>query len=81
MDQTFLGFLTKFNSILDMYAPVKKISKQKLKFRNKPWIALGLKKSISIKDHLLTKYMKLKVVILKTEAQLNTKNTEMYCLL
>ena len=51
-----------------MYAPLKKIFKQKLKFRNKPWIALGL-----IKSHLLTKYMKLKEVTLKTEAQIKYK--------
>ena len=43
-----------------MYAPLKKISKQKLKFRNKPWITLGLQKSVSIKNRLLTKCTKLK---------------------
>ena len=36
VDQSFISFLTKFSSILDIYAPHKKISKQKLKFRNKP---------------------------------------------
>ena len=58
VDQSFASFLTKFNSILDLYAPLKKISKQKLKFRNKSWITLGLQESISIKNHLLTKYIK-----------------------
>ena len=62
-----------FNSILDVYAPLKKVSIQKLKFRNKPWIALDLQKSISIKNHLLTKYIKLKDVTLKTEAQIRCK--------
>ena len=57
VDQYFISFLTKFNSILNMYATLKKLSKQKLKFRNKPWITLGLQKLISIKNHLLTKYM------------------------
>ena len=60
VDQSFVSFLTKFNSILDLYAPLKNISKQKLKFRDKPWITLGLQKSISIKIHLLIKYIKLK---------------------
>ena len=73
VDQSFVSFLAKFNSILDLYAPLKKISKQKLKFRNKPWITLGLKKSISIKNHLLTKYIKLKDVTLKNEAQIKYK--------
>ena len=41
-DQSFVSFLAKFNSILDLHAPLKKISKQKLKIRNKPWITLGL---------------------------------------
>ena len=52
-----------------MYAPLKKIFKQKLKL----WITLGLQKSISIKKHLLTKYIKLKYVTLKNEAQIKYK--------
>ena len=50
-----------------------KISKEKLKFRNKPWITLGLQKSISIKKHLLTKSIKLKDATLKNEAQIKFK--------
>ena len=69
----FCQLLATFNSILDLHAPLKKISKQKLKFRNKPWITLGLQKSISIKNHLLTKYIKLKDVTLKNEAQIKYK--------
>ena len=49
------------------------ISKQKLKFRTKPWITLGLQKPISIKNHLLTKYIKLKDITLKNEAQIKYK--------
>ena len=70
MDQSLVSFLTKFNSILDLDAPLIKIFKQKLKFRNKPWINLGLQKSISIKKHLLTKSITLKDVTLKNEAQI-----------
>ena len=72
MDQSFISFLTKFNSVSDMYEIKKfeKISKQKSKFRNKSCITLGLQKSISIKNHLLTKYIKLKDVNLKTVAQI-----------
>ena len=44
VDQSFVSFLTKLNLILDLHAPLKKISKQKLKFRNKNWITLGLQK-------------------------------------
>ena len=70
LDQSFVSVLAKLNSILDLYAPLKKISIQKLKFRNKLWITLGLQNSVSIKNHLLTKYIKRKDVILKNEAQI-----------
>ena len=63
MDQFFVS----------LYATLKKISKQKLKFRNKPWKILGLQKSVSIKNHLLTKYIKLKDVTIKSEAQIKYK--------
>ena len=36
VDQSSVSFLTKLNSILDLFVPLKKISKQKLQFRNKP---------------------------------------------
>ena len=73
MDQPFVSFLTKFNSILDLYAPLKTFPNKKLKFRNKTWITLSLKKSISIKNHLLTKYIKLIDVTLKNEVQIKYK--------
>ena len=56
-----------------MYAPLQKISKQKSKFGNKAWITLGLQKSISIKNHLLTKYIKLKDVTLMKEVHIKYK--------
>ena len=61
------------NSILDLYTYLKEITKQKLKFRNKPWLTLGQQKSISIKNHLLTKCVKLKNVTLKNKAQIKYK--------
>ena len=62
-----------FNSMLNMYGPLKKVSIQNLKFRNKPRITLDLQNSISIKNYLLTKYIKLKDIILKTEAKIRYK--------
>ena len=53
-------FLEKFKSLLDTYAPLKKISKNKLKFKDKPCITPGLQKSISIKNQFLSKFIKLK---------------------
>ena len=36
--------------LLDTYAPLKRVKKYKLKFKSKPWITLGLQKSISEKQ-------------------------------
>ena len=35
---------------LDTYAPLKKIYKYKLKLKSKPWITLGLQKSLSLRN-------------------------------
>ena len=53
IEKSFKNFLDKFDSLLDLYAPYKKISKSKLKFIDKPWIASGIQKSIPIKNHYL----------------------------
>ena len=37
--------------LLDTYATLKKTKKYKLKFKSKPWITLGLEKSISVKKN------------------------------
>ena len=47
-------FLNKINELLGNFAPFKKISKYKLKFKSKPWITPGLQKSISVKNKFLT---------------------------
>lgn len=44
INQSFLNFLTKFNTNLDTHASLKKLPKQKLKFRNKLRVTLGLQK-------------------------------------
>ena len=45
-------YLDKINMLLDTHAPPKGINKYKLKFNYKPWITLGLQKSISVKNLL-----------------------------
>ena len=52
IDYSKEAFLNKINNLLDSYAPLKKRSKYKL----------NLQKSISIKEKLLTKYIKMKDV-------------------
>ena len=73
IDFSFECFLKKFNLILDKYLPLKKLTKQKLKFKTKPWITLGLQKPISVKNKLLTKFIKLKEPTLKNEAHTKYK--------
>ena len=43
-------YLHEINILFDTYALLKKIHKYKLKFKSKPWITLGLQKSISVKN-------------------------------
>ena len=59
--------------LLDTYAPLKRISKFKLKFKSKPQITLGLQKSISVKNKLLTNFINKKDPILKEEFHTNYK--------
>ena len=61
--------MKKFNLIFDKYLPLKTLTKQKFKFKTKPWIAPGLQKSVSIKNKLPTKFIKLEESALKNEAQ------------
>ena len=60
-------YLDKINTLLDTYAPLKRINKYKLKFKSKPWITLGLQKSISVKNKLLTNSINKKDSILKEQ--------------
>ena len=55
------------NSFLNKYAPFKKISKRKLKFKTKTWITFGIQKSISIKNKLLKKFINKKDLQIKGE--------------
>ena len=53
-------FGNNMNNLLDKHAPFKKISKHKLKFKTKPWLTAALQKSISIKNSLFKRCIKLK---------------------
>ena len=44
VDVTTKIFLNAMNCLLNKYAPFKKISKYKLKFKAKPWITFGIQK-------------------------------------
>ena len=59
--------------LLDTYALLKIFGKYKLKFKSKPWITLGLQKSISVKNKLLKNFINKKDPILKEECHTNYK--------
>ena len=59
--------------LLDTYVPLKRINRYKMKFKSKPWITLGLQKSISVKNKLLKKFINKKDPILKEEFHTNYK--------
>ena len=50
---------------------LKKINKYKLKFNSKPWIILGLQKSVSVRNKLLTNFINKKDPIPKEEFHTN----------
>ena len=72
-DKSTKKFLDKINMLLDTYAPLKRVKKYKLKFKSKPWITLGLQKSISVKNKLLTNFINKKDPTLKEECHTNYK--------
>ena len=54
-------FLNKYCTLLDKHAPLKKLSKKEVKRAQKPWITLGLIKSISKKRSLFKQLKNLKI--------------------
>ena len=60
--------------LVDNFAPFKKISKYKLKFKWKPWIAPGLQKSISVKNKFPSDFIKKEDPTIKAELHLKYKN-------
>ena len=65
-------YLDTINMVLDTYAPLKRINKCKMKFKSKPWITLGLQKSISAKNKLHKNFIN-NDPILKEEFHTNYK--------
>ena len=72
-DNSTKMYLDAINMLLDNYAPLKRINKYKLKFKSKPWITLGLQKSISVKNKLFVNFINKKDLILKEEFHTNYK--------
>ena len=72
-DNSTRMYLDKINMLLDTYAPLKRVNKYKMKFKSKPWITLGLQKSVPVKNKLLKSFINKKDPILKEEFHINYK--------
>ena len=48
------------SEVIDKHIPVKQICRKELKLRSKPWITIGIKKSILVKNKLHKKFLKTK---------------------
>ena len=70
---SFQSFLSKISFILNKYAPLKEVSERKLKFKGKPGIKSGIQRFISVKNKLLSKFIKMKDADLKNEAHFKYK--------
>ena len=77
-DNSTRMYLNKINMLLATYAPLKRINKYKMKFKSKPWITLGLQKSISVKNKLVKNFVNKKDPILKEEFHTNCKKYRNY---
>ena len=49
----FSSFYNKLNKLINKHAPLKPISRRKIKSFSKPWITKGIRKSIKMKNKLL----------------------------
>ena len=54
----FNKFLDNLNDIVKKHAPLKKLTKKELKFRNKPWINSRIQKMMRLRDKALKKLRK-----------------------
>ena len=68
-------YLENINILLNTYEPLKRIANHKLKLKSKPWITLGLQKSKSVKNKLLSSLIR-KTLYWKRTLTLNSKTKE-----
>ena len=56
-DLSMDSYLDHMNAILDIHAPYKKVKKNRLRFKIKLWVTPALQKSLTVKNHLLKKFI------------------------
>ena len=72
-DGLFELFFEKMNTLIDVHAPLKRLSRKQVKKGGKPWITKGLKTSINKRDQLLNLINKEKNEQIKRELQTKHK--------
>ena len=56
INTVFNSFYTKLNEILDKYAPLRKLTKKEISFKEKPWIDKDIKKMMHERDKYYKKF-------------------------
>ena len=62
VDDQFSSFYKQLNKVVQKHAPLKVVSKRKIKQLAKPWITKGIRTSIKIKNRFYKYFIKLEVV-------------------
>ena len=65
VNNSITKFMTKMNSLLDKYLPLKKVTKKEFKRRYKPWISNEILHKIDQKNNAFKKYINCKNAIRK----------------
>ena len=60
IDIAFQKFQNDYVEIINKHAPFKILSKQEIKWKQKPWISSNIKSMIKTKDHLYSKFLRTK---------------------
>ena len=60
-------FYSTISMVVDKHVPLKRLSGKEIKFKDKPWITKGIKKSMNIKNKFFRLYMRTKKVYYHTK--------------
>ena len=58
VNEIYDAYHEKLLKVINMHAPLKKLSRKEIKWRTKPWITTGIQKSIKEKNSCYKKYVK-----------------------
>ena len=71
-----MHFEKKINDLLDLYLPLRKMTKRELKKQHKPWITTGILNSMKRRDKLQKKFAKSKNEQLKKTISCGLQKTK-----